>query len=162
MSKPTKKAKAKADVNFDLSTAADPFAFDVDPTLVKEIEEKGLVHRWINRTKYMDNRGDARGYRPYQMDVSKVQRKGTYDFQYGVDSEGYICRGDLILAVRPTELHEANKRKIARKNAAMQGYESKAADALREKTGGMKVHTGYEDEVRGYKTQGEEDIQDDE
>ncbi len=155
-----KAKKQKPLVDQALSTANDPTQYDVDPQLLKEIRDKGLKERWISRGKYLANHGDSRGYRPYQMEVAKMEKKGSLDFQYGVDPEGYICRGDLILAVRPNALHEANKRKIENKNRAQLGYSKQAADKLRETTG-MKVIEGYEDEVKGYSERGQEDIGDD-
>lgn len=156
-----KKIAPKATANENLSSSADPFLFDVDPTLEAKIVAEGFALRWINRGKYVENRGDHRGWRPYQLKVEATTSKGSLDFQYGVDPDGYISRGDLVLAVRPVAMQEANKRRIDRKNLAQQGFQAQAAAELKEKTG-MKVLQGYEDEVKGYKSRGEEDIGDDE
>jgi hypothetical protein len=162
MSTKGKVKKPKAQVSSDfLSSSNDPFMFDIDPKLKAELDNKGLATRWINRTKYVDNRGDHRGWRPYKLEGAKVEQKDALDFQYGVDPDGYVSRGDLVLAVRPMEVHEANRRRIARKNQAQQGHQAQAARELQEQTG-MKVHQGYDDEVRGYRTRGEENIGDDE
>ncbi len=165
MSTPTKgtkkKAPTKATVNLDLSPSADPFMFDIDPKLQAKIEAEGLVARWINRSKYIDQRGDHRGWRPYQVPKEKTESKGALDFQYGIDPDGYVSRGDLVLAVRPVEMHEVNKRRVARKTSALLGYQTQAAKNLSEVTG-MKVHEGYEDEVKGYKSIASEDLGDDE
>lgn len=162
MSKGKVKKETKQETSSDfLSSSNDPFMFDVDPVLKAKIEGEGFVVRWINRTKYIDNRGDHRGWRPYQLPKEKMESKGTLDFQYGVDPDGYISRGDLVLAVRPVEIHQKNKRRIERKNAAQQGYEAQAANQLKEQTG-MKIHAGYDDEVKGYKSRGEEAFGDDE
>lgn len=157
--KVTKTATPKTSSDF-LSASNDPFMFDVDPTLKAQIESEGFAVRWINRNKYVENRGDHRGWRPYQIPIEKRESKGALDFQYGVDPDGYISRGDLVLAVRPVEMQAANKRRIANKNRAQQGYQAQAARELRETTG-MKVVEGYDDD-KGYKAIGSEDLGDDE
>jgi len=157
----SKKAKKPAAVSSDfMGMHNDPFQFDVDAQLKAKITSEGFVCRWINRSTYIANRGDHRGWRPYQMPKSELQSKGALDFQYGVDADGYIMRGDLILAVRPAEVHQKNKQRIELRKRAQQGHQAKAAQELREKTG-MKVLEGYEDEVKGYKTRGEEDFGED-
>lgn len=164
MSKPTKTKKAKPTVDFNLSTANDPFEFEVDKKILAEFKEKNLAHRWISRASLVQNRGDHRGWVPYKTEVKKNTAAGSLDFQYGIDPEGYISKKDLVLAVRPNEVHQTSKRRIAARTAAKEGgYNSQAAAKLKEITGGsMKVLEGYDDEVSGYKTQGEEEFGDEE
>jgi hypothetical protein len=159
MSKKQIKKQAQVSTDFQGITA-DPFLFDVDPTLKSKIEAEGLTCRWINRANYISNRGDHRGWRPYQLPKTEMQSKGALDFQYGVDPDGYVSRGDLVLAVRPLAMHEASKKRIAMKNKAQQGFQAEAAKKLKEQTG-MNVLEGYEDEVKGYKSRGQEDLGDD-
>jgi hypothetical protein len=118
----------------------------VDAEVLAEIKGKGLVHRWINASKYKQNFGfDARRWQPY-----KRENQGNSAFGF-VDSEGYTRRGDLILAVRSVELNAAHKAKIERKNMQLSAGQNKAAaDQLRQhlKDSGVtssKVYEGYEE-----------------
>ena len=120
-------------------------ALIIDPKIRAEIEAKGLVCRWINGHKFKDNYGfDARRWVPYKTETGMGEAFG------GKDSEGYIRRGDLILAVRTKEMNAAHKAKIDRKNKTLAAAQNKqAADELRQRmkdagVKGVKILEGYE------------------
>lgn len=117
----------------------------LDPSLLKELKDQNLSHRWINAKKWKDNYGfDPRMWAPYK-------RKSTmapgYEAFGVVDSEGYTRRGDLILATQKQEVAEKRKAKIASKNKALMGDQSKlAADSLRQDLKGKgRVIEGYDE-----------------
>lgn len=139
--KQTAEKQAIAFSEFDLDDA-----LAIEPTLLAEIKAKGLVHRWINSAKFKNNFGfDARRWAPY-----KRESKGSESFGF-TDSEGYTRRGDLILAVRSTEINAAHKAKIQRKNSNLAATQSKeAASELRQRMKdagikGAKIFEGYEE-----------------
>ena len=120
----------------------------VDPKLIAEFEAAGLAHRWINAIKYKNNYGyDARMWQPYV-----VKKTGLENNYYGfTDDSGYIRRGDLILAVRKKELHEAVRERNANKIRNLAGAQRKNAKAEMEKTmreagvDGAKIFEGYDE-----------------
>jgi hypothetical protein len=124
----------------------------IDPALKKEIETKGLVCRWINGIKYKANFGyDARRWQPYKRELSGKTGAAENNFGYA-DPEGFVRRGDMILAVRPAAIHNAYKERIASKNKVLSASQQKeAADQLRQHArdhgmgGALKVHEGYDE-----------------
>jgi hypothetical protein len=97
----------------------------VSPKLIAEIEAKGLVHRWINAVKYKSNYGyDSRQWQPYQVKKNEGVENNFYGF---TDSEGYIRRGDLILAVRKKEVNDLVKARNANKIKNLAGTQRKQA-----------------------------------
>lgn len=121
----------------------------VDPELKAELDRKGLAYRFINAKQYQQNYGFHRtGWRVYKREATASS--GSMDFSMGTDPEGYVRRGDLILAVKPKEMQEAHKQKIRAKterynNATKRNREN--ADVLRAmaKTGGLDltIEEGY-------------------
>lgn len=117
---------------------------DIDPQIKEELAEKGLSYRWINANKFIAQHGFHRtGWKPYQ--TEKRERKGALDFGMGVDPEGYIRRGDLVLAVKPEEMQARHRQRLKLKNDLYRGFNKQAADQLRELTRGIgQVYEGYE------------------
>lgn len=93
-------------LNFDFNNF-----FAIDPALKSEIEGKGMAYRWVNAIKLKANYGyDSRQWAPYKRDS---QAPGMSTFS---DPEGFIRRGDLILAVQPKAVNSARKAQVASRN----------------------------------------------
>lgn len=118
----------------------------IDPAVAKEIEAKGLVYRFISAPQLQKMGGyHPRGWKPYKQD------RGTMDvhsLQFGSDPDGFIRRGELILAVRPKDLNEKHKAVLKQKAARGRETQTTHANELKEMirgSVGMQVHEGYED-----------------
>ena len=119
------------DANFDFT---DQLA--VPPAILQEIKDKNLAHRWVNAAKLAANYGfDSRQWTPYKPEKTPG---GMFS---GVDSEGYIRRGDLILAVQSQQLNAKRRAIIDAKNARNKGHNKQAAEMLKEafKKSGVKA-----------------------
>lgn len=128
----------------------------LDPDMVKTLEAKHLAYRFINYKKFVDMGGVNEGY---WVPVSRKNLKewgydkiGTQDFIFGSDTDGYIRRGDLVLAVRSQDLNEKHKAYLKQEANARSGRKMQKthAEELRDlvKSSGLggNVHEGYEDE----------------
>lgn len=116
----TQKSTQELDIDFNDQLA-------VPKAVIKEIEELGMQHRWINAHKLQANYGfDSRGWQPFK---SKVLQAGPFS---GLDSEGFIRRGDLILAVQSNALAAKRKEVINQKNARNKAYGKDAASQLKD------------------------------
>lgn len=137
-----KKAKKPVDLSRE---DKDPSFFDVPKVILEELKSKGLEHRWINGIKYQRDYG----YHKNQWTAYKSEKKltqGSLDFGVGVDTEGYVRRGDMILAVRTTELGDKHRARIDKKNKALQRFTKQAAEDLRQQTKGLgQVFEGYDE-----------------
>ena len=142
MSKPTKSMKKPVDLSRE---DKDPSFFDIPPAIKKELDEKGLEGRWINSIRYQRDYGYHKsGWRAYKSD--RKLNPGSFDFGEGVDSEGFIRRGDLILAVKNKEAQAKHRAKIESKTKRLNQFTKQAATELREKTKGLgQVFEGYEE-----------------
>jgi hypothetical protein len=86
-----------------------------------------MQYRWINAHKLQANYGfDSRGWQPFK---SKVLQAGPFS---GLDSEGFIRRGDLILAVQTNAIASKRKELINQKNARNKAYGKDAAAQLKD------------------------------
>lgn len=119
----------------------------VSPNIIKEIEEQGLTYRWINAIKFQDNHGfDSRQWYPYKM-KNPINIGGLT----AKDSEGYIRRGDLILAVQTNEVAARRKaRTEMRRKALNNTVQNREAakelqKAMRDNGIDAKVHEGYDE-----------------
>jgi hypothetical protein len=147
--KPTLKDKEAVSTTplYDPAMSLDPFA--VHPALLEDIKQKNLAHRWINAKKFKDNYGyDSRQWTPYKPDV-KITSSMEY-FGYA-DPEGFIRRGDSLLAVQPMAIKERRSAQISQKTqhsakAHRQASKAQLESALKS-TGDSKakVHEGYDD-----------------
>lgn len=86
----------------------------IDPAIKKEITERGLKYKWINAHKLAASHGfDKKGWKPYKLN------SGGKSSVYGqTDAEGFLRRGDLVLAVMPLQLHAKHKAAINQANLA--------------------------------------------
>lgn len=118
----------------------------VDPAIQKEIDTKGMTARWINASQLEAMSGfHQKGWRPYKCDTISAS-----DSFFGKSPDGYIRRGDCVLAVRPKELHERHKQYLEER--ASQGKQAQKAQAeelrrFARKAGldEMQVLEGYDD-----------------
>lgn len=124
----------------------------LDQELKDELAAKGFAYRFINAKQYVEKQGFHRsGWKVYKRDISN-RSKGAFDFDLGTDPEGYVRRGDLILAVKPTEMQARHREKLAAKTArySPERYNKEAAqqlrDRARESSVQMKVSDTYEAE----------------
>jgi hypothetical protein len=152
MSKPvSKKPVPKIDFN-----PADIYKsqLDVNSELKKELKEKNLVYRWINAKQFQQSFGFHRsGWVPYKRSSST-----KVDSLFGGDPEGYVRRGDLVLAVKSTEDQAKHKAGIAYKTSLYSGLNRKQAQQLAESA----RQAGFKTKVsEGYENQGEEGDEDD-
>ena len=125
----------------------DSDAFAIDPVLKAELDGKGLAHRWINAKTYKDNYGyDRRRWVPYKRESKAPSGYESYGY---ADPEGFIRRGDLILAAQPQAFADNRKAKIIARTASQANQNKQAAAELAEtlKNSGhrAKVYEGYDE-----------------
>lgn len=145
--KPTLQDKA-ANLEASIDMANTDYFF-VEPSLKREIEKQGMVCRWINAKKLQENYGfDRRQWKPYKKSSDSVATSNPFG---GTDSEGFVRRGDLILAVRPKSIHDKYSEQINNKNKNLQkGHSKQAAEEIKQKlqesgTRGIEVLEGYDE-----------------
>lgn len=141
----TKKTTKKKPVDLSKETQENSF-FNVPAGIKEELSKKGFECRWINSIKYRQNFGFHRsGWKAYKTTAAKLA-PDSLDFGDGVDAEGYIRRGDLVLAVKPSQAAEQHREKIRAKNRRLMNYSQTAADDLRKTVGGSgAVLEGYDE-----------------
>jgi hypothetical protein len=118
------------------------------------IESKGMAIRFISAPKLAANAGyHARAWRALSTKQLKEWGYATIgldNFLNGSDPDGYIRRGDLVLAVRPLEQHKMHQAYLKQEANRANRSQKKHADALRDYVKDhnldARVHEGYEDE----------------
>lgn len=115
--------------------------------LKAELKEQGFSWRFINiHTFRASGNRNSSLWRPYN-----VKTRSPLDAFKGIDPEGVLTRGDLVLAVRPKHVSDAYKKRLATKNAANAGYNKQQAENMRQmaKDAGVgdqvRIHEGFED-----------------
>ena len=100
---------------------------DLPKALRAEISEKNYVCRFININEF-NKRGKIHTsmWRPYRPDIATEMDQG-----YGRDADGYIRRGDLVLAVRSKSEDRAAKSMLAKKNIQYAKHDKDKAHELR-------------------------------
>jgi hypothetical protein len=157
-----KKGKMPISQKYESNDIQEDFGGDplkLSRELRKELEDQGLVGRWLNAKKLQSESGfHQSGWKVYKRPESvRNQPRGSLDYLEGMDPEGYVRYRDLVLGCKTIESHERNKRVIADKNARLSNHKERNkrdADAIRYRAreGGLdaKVTEGY-DESSGYK-----------
>lgn len=148
----TKKVTPKLDFNpVDLYKSQ----LEIDNSLKKELTDKGLAYRWINAKQFQQSFGFHRsGWAPYKRTAGAKQ-----DSLFGGDPEGYVRRGDLVLAVKTIEEQAKHKAGLAYKTSLYSGLNRKQAQQLAE----AARQAGFKTKVsEGYENQGDEPEDDDE
>lgn len=154
MSKLTKGTPVTAKTNAQEAPVSDIAGIDfedqlaLDPKVIADIKAQKMAYRWINAAKFKANFGyDSRRWQPYKKSGAIENNSFGY-----ADPEGYIRRGDLILAVRPLSVQNAYKQRNANRIANLAGNAKKAAvEGIKQsfKDAGIerdsKVIEGYEE-----------------
>ena len=121
----------------------------LDPEIAKTIEGKGLSYRWISMRKWQEMGGSHdRAWRPIRR--SECGNIGSNSIS-GEDPEGYIRRGDLVLAVRSRELNDKHKAYLRQESDRMSRIQGKQRQELAKEVeslgGKIKISEGYDDET---------------
>lgn len=112
---------------------------DIDQALKKELEDNGLVARFINFGHFKQ-----RGFHPAKWQPYKRQTSATGGAVYTVDANGYTVKQDLVLAVKPKDWNDAHKKFLKNKADRLNGdSEKEAAEKLK---ASMK-ETGYDHKI---------------
>lgn len=122
------------------SPSNQPSLLHITDTVKKVLDSKDLACKWISDITYRRNYGfNKEGWKPHKFSENVE----------GMDPEGFLRRGDLILASQPTENVAEKKARIRRKTQAYEGFNKEKANELRRlaKDSGldMQIHEGYED-----------------
>lgn len=128
---------------------ADAFGnkFTLSEELKKELKEQGLVGRFINYKQLTEMGGvHAKDWRPYKRKSSDTM--DTASFLSGTDPNGYVRRGDSILAVKSEEEVEAHREWLQARAARHKNFKKQKADELREyaRDHGIKTRIDEDDE----------------
>lgn len=124
-------------------------ALKVDEALENELTAKGLIGRWVDYKKLVEFAGyHKNGWVPYKREKSDTI--GSSNFINGMDPDGLVRRGTVVLAVKPKETVESH-RSYLRMRAETYGAQvnKKKAEELRAllKSNNLnsEVIEGYED-----------------
>ncbi len=133
----------KSEVKYEFGSSAS--TLDIDPSLKAELKKEGLTYRWINKKQYEASGNTHRSYwQAYKRQNS--EGKEATEFKFGTSPEGYIVRGDMVLAVRSLEVKAAHRKHLDSKNAALMGIQKQKARELKEMVGNMaSVDDGYDE-----------------
>ena len=120
-------------------------AFSIPQSVKDEIKALKLATRWINSTQFQKGFGFHKNrWQPFK---SQSLRASVGDV-FGGDPEGYVRRGDLILAVKPKELQDKHKAYNSNRIADSMGVKEKQKTALKElaREHGVKTTIETDDE----------------
>lgn len=122
----------------------------LDPELQKELDEKGLVPRWVDAKRLFEMNGfNDKGWRTYRRENRSSDTINTLDFKFGNDPTGIIRRGSLILAVKSKEQADKHRMFLNERTDKQAQINTKSAEQLRAfaKSNGLdaKIYEGYED-----------------
>ena len=108
---------------------------DLDPSLVQELKEKNLAYRFINAAQYGKTGSHRARWIPYKRETKSVTL-------FGSDPDGFVRRGDLILAVKPIEAAQKHRQLLDQRAKAQAGINSQHAEQMRQfaKESGVKTH----------------------
>lgn len=137
-------AKLK-EMGWDLSQDIEPVSgksrLDLPADLKKELDEAGLVPRFLNRRIFNDIGFHKSGWKPY-----KFETKGNYP---NMQPDGTYISQDLILGVKPKVIQDAHRKQIAKKNEGLASVSKIQAKQIKEqaKEAGLsaEIHEGYEE-----------------
>jgi len=143
--------KKKLDAEVDYSTNLHDYQFNtmkLDPELREELEAQGLAYRFINANQLKRNGYHRSYWKPYQR--KNKTSDGVSSRIYGADPDGFVIRGDSILAVKPKAEADAYRSMLQRRNEVLARTASpanqlkKLSENVDSKT--MKFHELGEDE----------------
>lgn len=122
--------------------------FKLDEALINELDEAGLACRFINFKQYRDNYGVHKsGWVAYKRKSKDPSPAGEL---FGNDPDGYVRRGDMILAVKTKEATERHKQFLKQRSTTLQAnYNKEKAQELRKlmRDSGVKaeIHEGFDE-----------------
>lgn len=91
------------------------------PELQKELEDKGLVGRFVSSKILYSHQGyHPKGWRAYKS--TNAGKVDGVEFKLGSDPDGLVRRGDCILAVKTVEEHAKHKAKLQERADRYKGY----------------------------------------
>ena len=141
--------KQAANAAFDPGFNIDPYALSDD--LKKELDDKGFVGRFVN-IEFMKRNGGyhPRGWRPYKRETLE---DSEYTSLFGRDQDGYVRRGESILAVKTKEEVERHKAYLAHQAqlCSHKNYMKKSKQEMKDRIRSqglqdhVKVLDGYEE-----------------
>lgn len=123
----------------------------LDRAIIEAIEAKGLAYRFINSPQTMAMGGYHRwGWRPITLKELKGDQGANLNsnsLYFGNDPDGYVRRGDCVLAVRPKEVHEKHQQHLRTKAAeqTLSASDRASAEQLRRAAKAAGVVTTVED-----------------
>jgi hypothetical protein len=143
-------------------TAAAPISIDdvfgnalgLSADLLKILDKEGYAHRFVSAAAIEQSSGyHQSGWKPVSQAQLKKWGHATMDshsFSFGTDPEGYIRRGDLVLALRPQALNEKHRAYLAQEAQRGQHVQKKHAEELRRQVADagadIKIHEGFDDD----------------
>lgn len=120
---------------------------EVPPKVREYADKENLSLRWINSVKFQGDGGYHKNYWvPFNFQKAEIDLGLVLGAQ-----DGFIRRGDTILAVRPKEISERHAKYLAGRNRLYkQAVEAKGQDSLKQtmREHGLRgrVLSGYDDE----------------
>jgi len=119
---------------------------DVPAECMEELKKKGLEARWIDIVTLKRNHGyHKQDWKPYKFESLSSEKNPFIDNNA---FEGYLVRKQLVLAAKPMEEAEAQRRYVKHRTNLQSNVSQKAVDEFKEfasKSKDMKVH-GDDDE----------------
>lgn len=119
-------------------------ALELSNEIRAELKRKGLVPRWISYKKLVENQGfHPKGWTAYKRSKEDMEKSGTIEsstFLNGSDPDGYIRRGESILAVKTVAKAEEHRNWLAMRAQKQKSHSEIAAEELRAtaRSAGMK------------------------
>jgi hypothetical protein len=120
--------------------------FHVERELKEYFAARGLKHRWINMTKFRSDRFHRTGYVPYKREADTPA--SVADQLLGTSPDGFIVRGDMVLAVKQQAQADKYRKWLRDKtDRARRNVREQAGAELRQQLRGLKaeIHEGYDD-----------------
>jgi hypothetical protein len=150
--KPISQKRKAMDLLADTILADDVFssALSLDPEISRELEDKGLVPRFVDAKKLSEMGGyNDKGWQVYRRDKKPSDTINPSDFKFGNDPSGIIRRGSLVLAVK-TKANADKHRKFLDQRALQQEQSNKRRGeelkAFARNSGiDAVIHEGYEE-----------------
>lgn len=138
-----KKGKEPASKKFEevnLSPSHTPNLLTIEDSIKKHLDVEGLGYKFINDTTLRRNYGfNKEGWKPHKFPETIR----------GTDPEGYLRRGDLVLASQPIGDVDMKRAIIKKRTEAYKHFNKEKANELRQlsRDGGldMEVHEGYDE-----------------
>lgn len=125
-------------------------ALSLDAELASELEQKGLVPRFVDAKRMSEMGGyNEKGWQIYRREKRAADSINPSDFKFGNDPSGIIRRGSLVLAVKTKEKAAMHRKYLNQKAANQEQVQKQAASELRNfaRQNGLDtmIHEGYEE-----------------